>query len=369
LVWAHLGLLNAWQDLGTTSYGLLQGKADNYKTLNNIFSLRLLLSVAVAFGTILASFLFKYDFSVSLVIICFAGLFAFSALSGFYLVLNSLNKTLYKSSALSVVFNVFLIAVNISLLLWTKDIYLLLKITAFSYLGFAFVLLFLIRQTFPQLKFSLNKTILKKVIQRSAIFSLISFLASLYFKMDFIILNHFHGSKALGVYSAGYKFFEVPLLMVANYNFSSLPTFKRLYKENFELYKQKIAKDSLFLLLLATLVILGTLGVGQFVIGTIFSQKYLAAVPVLYILIFTLPFILLSSVFLNALYAQRKEKYVLALFSCVLLFNLISNYLFIPKYGYLGAAKITVLTELFGSIIFGAYLLYNLRKPHVKNRN
>ena len=60
LIWAHIGILSAWQDLGTTSVGMLQTGPHDKKKLHSLLLLRLLLGFIVSVGTIILAVIFGY---------------------------------------------------------------------------------------------------------------------------------------------------------------------------------------------------------------------------------------------------------------------------------------------------------------------
>ncbi len=362
LVWAHLGLLGAWQDLGTTSYGLLQGNTKNKLVLNNIFGLRLILSVIIFISTLVASIVINYPAEIIVIIALFFGLYLSNTVSGFLLIISSLKKELHIPAITSVVFNIFVSGANISTLLITKDIYIVLKITALCYALYGIILFFFIRKYLFDITFTFSFTQIKNIIKKSIIFSVISFFASIYFKSDFIILSKIIGNNSLAVYSAAFKFFEVPLLLVANFNLSSLPIYQELFKKERKKILSKVRKDIIFLLAISLAIVFIVWLIGPLLINTFFSNKYTNSIPLLNILIMALPFQLVSSVFIISLYANNQTKTVAFIFACLALFNVLLNILLIPSFGYYASAYLTVITELTGTLFFGYYYYKNIIK-------
>jgi len=73
---------------------------------------------------------------------------------------------------------------------------------------------------------------------------------------------------------------------------------------------------------------------------------------------FALPLILVSSVFLNAIYVLKKAKVVIAIFFFQTIINFILNVVFIPKYSYLASSYITVISEVLNvGMLFLAFRL------------
>lgn len=367
LVWAHLGLLAAWQDLGTTSFGILQESLNKkHSTLNNLFSLRIILSLAVALFTIVLALIFNYPPKVILVIIALSSIYLMNAISGFLLIISSLEKKLGLPSILSLVFDTLRVLFSLIVLFITHNIYFALYAMATVYFLYALTVYIVLKHKLPPLRWQFEAGVIKEIIKKSLLFSLISFFASMYFKADFILLGKLLGENKLAIYSAGYKFFEVALILIPSYNFASIPTFKKYYLNDLKKYKQKIVSDIVFLTIISFLIILTSFLISPIIISLFFSKKYLLSLPVINILILSLPFMLLSSVFINALYAQQKEKKVILVFAFQVIFNIALNLLYIPKYGYFASAAITLVGEILNTIIFGSYLFITIK--HARGR-
>jgi len=78
---------------------------------------------------------------------------------------------------------------------------------------------------------------------------------------------------------------------------------------------------------------------------------YQSSIAVLKIIIFSLPLILLTSVSLNGLYAIKYAQTVIFLFLFQLAYNVIMNYIFIPRFGFIAPAWITLGGETINTII------------------
>ncbi len=357
LVWAHLGIMGGWQDLGTTPYGLLQNEKINRQILNNILSLRIILAFLISIITISLAIFFAYSAEIVRTVILFSGLYLYTASVGFFLIICSIKKKLFYPSVMAIAFNTILVASNLLVLFHTHNVFTVFKITALYYLLYGLLLFFVIKRYFFNFRFRLEKKQVLKIFKNSFVFTLISFFASVQTRADYLIINKLLGPSQLALYSAAHKFYDVPLLMVANYNFSSIPILKSLYEKNRYKYRQKIRNDVWLLLSLSLVIVLATWALGGLVINTFFSDKYAQSVPVLKVIILNLPLVLVTSVFLNGLYAQNKQAKVVYFFGAVAVLNIVLNYSLIPILGIMGAATSTVFSYLALLISFSWYLL------------
>ena len=361
LVWAHLGILGGWQDLGTTPYGLLQNEKSDKRILNNILSLRIVLALVISVLTILLTMAFDYSAEIVRTVILFSGLYLYTASTGFFLIICSIKKKLRYPSILSIGFNTILVISNLIVLFKTRNVFTVFGVTAIYYLLYGVLIFWVIKKYFFDFQFRLEKSQIKLIFKNSFVFSLISFFASVQTRADYLIINKLLGPTQLALYSAAHKFYDVPLLMVANYNFSSIPVFRSLYQKSRTDYRQKISSDSRFLFLLSLIILLATWLIGGPIIKIFFSDKYLLSIPILNVIIINLPLVLLSSVFLNALYAQNKQSRIVYFFAAVAVLNVILNLILVPWLGIIGAAISTVTSYLALALSFGWYLFSLLK--------
>lgn len=365
LIWAHVGILASWQDLGTTAVGMLQANKSNSKSLHSLLVLRLLLAFLVSIGTIVLALLFKYPPVMLLIIICFTAVSFSNAMSGFFLIITSIKEQLTITSVFSMSFNALLVILSISTLVVSKSIYAMLVVTTALYGLYGFFLLLITHRFYFPLSLTWDTNEAKKLIKRSFMFSLIAFFASIPSRSDFLLLARLGGEESLAVYAAAFNFFEASLMLASSYNIASLPALTKYFGENTQKFYKKIYSDFLFLALISIAVVLVTLLIGGPIIYLFFSLKYRVAVPILNILIFSLPPILITSLFLNSLYAMGKEKYVVLFFLFQAMLHITVNILFIPRYGYYAPTVVMVVGETIQTLLVGCYLFYCIRHvPH-----
>ncbi|MFA6005198.1 MAG: oligosaccharide flippase family protein [Patescibacteria group bacterium] len=367
LIWAHVGILASWQDLGTTSVGMLQTDKNNNSSLHSLLVLRLFLALAVSLGTIILALLFRYPPTTLLIILCFSAVIFSNAVSGFFLIITSIKQRLTVTSVLSILFNFVLVAFSILTLLSTKNVYIMLFITTLIYGLYAVVLLIVTHRYFFPLSLTWNAAEVKRLIKRSFVFSLIGFFASLPSRSDFLLLAKFGGKTSLAEYAAAFNFFEASLMLVSSYNIASLPSLTKYFKEDLPMFYRKIKSDFIFLTIVSISAVSATVIVGGPLIRLFFSSKYQVAIPILNLLILALPSILFTSLWLNALYAMSKEKYIVLFFAFQAVLHVIVNTLYIPQYSYFAPTIVLVVGEVIQTLSLACYLFCNI--SHVPRRN
>ena len=202
-----------------------------------------------------------------------------------------------------------------------------------------------------------------KVGQKSLVFLAISLLASFYSKTDILLLNFLKGTKDVGLYSAGYKFLDALMFMVTAYNISAMPMFSKFAREKKKsIFLTKIKKDVILLTVLGGLAAVSIFIFSPIVLPYFMKGDYQSSIAVLRIIIFALPLILLTSVSLNSLYALGKARNVIFLFSFQLAYNVVMNYIFIPSFGFIAPAWITLGGETINTVFSFIILKYAIDK-------
>lgn len=351
LVWAHVTLLAPLVDFGTTSYGIVYLPTEKKSMFNSVFSLRLMLSLVVFTITILLAHVFRYDNAIFLYIFL-ASFVVFSNMSsGSFLIINSLREKIVISSVLSICFNVLLIAGLVLSIVVTKSLLTLFFLIFIFYNLYAVVVLGFLKRELPSLRVTWQTLQWFKIVKKSYVFVLIGFFAGIYFKIDVFLLNLLKGQTEVGIYSAGYKFFEALLFIPGSYNISSTPILARLHVQDTQGFMRKIKKDIIMLSFIGFSIAVGVLFLGPFVLPYILKNMYADSIRVAQITIFALPFMLLNSIFLNILYIYKKTHLVLGIFLVQSLINAILNYLLIPRFSFFASSYITVFSEVFNFII------------------
>jgi len=359
LVWGYVGFFAPFLDFGTTSYGLVYLPKEKNDQLNSLNSLRFYLSLIIFFLIILSTLIFHFD-NFFLLYVSLISLTVFANMwSGSYLIINSLKQKLINSSILSVIFNFFLTTVLILGIIKYKNMTYVFLTVALFYVIYALINYYLVKKQI-NLKFVFKPIDWMGIIKKSYVFVLIGFSAGLYFKQDIFLLKYFKSDTEVGIYSAGYKFFEALLFLAGGYNIVATPILSKL-TSNLIALKNKVKKDFLFLFVLSTSISLAFYLSAPLILPLLLKQNFEQSIVVAQIVIFGLPFVLLSSIYLNIIYVFGKSLKVLGIFVLQIFINLILNIIFIPKFSYIASAYITVFSEF---INFG--LAYILARKYLK---
>ena len=351
LVWAHINIFSPLADFGTTTYGIVKLPVEQNKRFNYFYSLRITSSAVALITSIGLALILKLNLFIVLLILFTSPTIIANALSGSYLIILSLKNKQYLSSIVSVLFNLTLFLVFSIVLITTKSLFYLFLSILCLYSVYALLNYFLIKKEFISLKFIYDFKIWRNIIRNSFVFVLISLLAGLYFRLDIYLLNFLKDAKAVGVYSAGYKFFEALIFISVSYTIATLPTLSKIYKSSKDVFKSKIKRD--FAIITTTGYIIAVIGyiIAPYMLPFILKNAYSSSIDVFRIVIFALPALFGTTVILNGIYILKKAYLIICVFAFQTIFNFILNVIYIPKYSFIASSYITVVGEILTTII------------------
>ena len=169
-----------------------------------------------------------------------------------------------------------------------------------------------------------------------------------YFRIDSFILTLTRSTQEVGVYGFAYKFFEFPLAIPTFFMNAAYPLLLQIIQKNNESTRGRIPaliiKSAKILFVSSLVAVLFFWFLSPFVSWV--RPEFQASVTPLRILSLGLPFFFLTSVTMWTLVAYKKQAMLLGIYGVSMLGNILANIIFIPAYGYMAAAWITVFSEL-----------------------
>ena len=179
-----------------------------------------------------------------------------------------------------------------------------------------------------------------------------------YFRIDILILSYSSSSFQVGLYGLAYQFFEAALAIPIFFSNALYPLLANLFKSNKNEYNKQIKFWSLALLLFS-IALTACLFVAAFLIPALLGSGFAASQTALRILALGMPFFFVSALFWHMLIIHDKQKTLITVYAIGAVFNVLANLVFIPKYGFLAASTITVVSEA----LITALLIIALKSP------
>jgi O-antigen/teichoic acid export membrane protein len=184
-------------------------------------------------------------------------------------------------------------------------------------------------------------------------------LSSLFFRIDILILKPFKGDAVVGYYQTAYKFIDALNFIPSNFTLAIFPALSRMATNAKEAMLRAYVLSLKILLWIALPVTVGTLFIARELILIFGGEAYLPHSQIaLQVLIWFLPFSFINSVTHYVLIALGQQRFLTKAFIIGVAFNVIANLLAIPPLSYVGAALVTIFSEMVLLIPF----YYSVRK-------
>lgn len=249
----------------------------------------------------------------------------------------------------SLVSYLFVSVYKVYLLATGKSVFWFAASYALDYLIIS-VILFIVYKKLNGQRLSFSLKLGKKMFAKSKHYILPSMMLTIVSQTDRIMIKQLVGNVENGYYSTAVTCAGITGFVFMAIIDSLRPLVFESKKENVNKYKNNIA-------LLYSLIIY--LGLAQSLILTIFSypivsilygQAYLPAAPILRIITWYITFSYMGNVRNIWMLSEGKQKYLLIVNMSGVVINISLNALLIPKFGAMGAAIASVITQFFANV-------------------
>jgi len=347
---AFVLLLGTVTDFGlnlSTTQDISENNQDTAKTINSVFTARIIANVILLALLPAILMLFPYEHTVKQAIMLTSLLFFANSL--FQILTAYFQKTLQAGKiAIAELGGRVMLFASTLLAIQFRFTFLELMLTVIAS-GFAqlWVMVHFTSKEFP-IVFSVDWTTWKRIARKTWPIALSVVFTTIYFKGDAVILSLVRPFEDVGIYGAAYKILEVlitvPILIMglilphltARYSAKDLEGFHTVIQSTW---------DALSLITIP--MVIGTVAIAHPIIQLIAGDGYEPAARVLQILIVAAGIIFLGSIFTHAIVAINKQKTMVPFYAAAAVGSIALYVLFIPMYTYYAAAAVTVLAEFF----------------------
>lgn len=204
------------------------------------------------------------------------------------------------------------------------------------------------------LRIRASYTIWWHIIQISWPIALMLILNVIYFRIDTVLLSYLRSSQEVGLYSLAYKIIENGLFFPAMIGGLLLPAMSAALARRDHSKAQELIAQCLTLSFSGACILVPLLIVfSREIIELLASQLFAPSAALLRILAIALGIMCIGNIFGFSLIALGKQKALAALYGILAVGNIIANFMYIPLFGALGAAWVTVATELSATTVAG----------------
>lgn len=189
--------------------------------------------------------------------------------------------------------------------------------------------------------------VMRRMVTESTPLMLNHLLATIFFQIDIVLIEAFHGERMVGQYGVAYKWLLALNIVPSFFTQAMLPVMSRQAREN---------RDGFRRAYLFSIKLLLTLAIPVAVIFT-FAAETLTAILggaaflpdgaiATQLMIWSIPIGWMNSLTQYALIALDMQRRITWAFIAAVGFNIVTNLIFVPEYGYQAAAITTILSEL-----------------------
>jgi O-antigen/teichoic acid export membrane protein len=202
-----------------------------------------------------------------------------------------------------------------------------------------------------------NFSLMRKMAGESWPLMLNHFLATIFFQVDIILIEAFHGSTMVGQYGVAYKWLTALNVIPSFFTMAMLPGMSRLAQQDKAALKRTymLAVKLLFMTALPLAVIFTFLA---YVLTTLLGgAEYLPDGAIAtQLMIWSIPIGWINSLTQYVLIALDIQRRITRAFIIAVTFNIVTNLLLIPTFGYRAAALTTIASELMLLVPFALLL-------------
>jgi O-antigen/teichoic acid export membrane protein len=214
-------------------------------------------------------------------------------------------------------------------------------------LGFAW---FALRRFFPPVHFrEVSRDEMKGLLRRGVHIGVASTVNMLTFRLDAVLLQILRGPIAVAMYGIAYRFFESFLFVSWSLSNVALPRIAR--SDGGRSATQPFQMALGLALIVYVPIAVGALFAADWVVVTVFSQRYASAGPAVVWLTGALVFYGIAYLARTATIALGRRSGIAQIAVAVLVINLGLNIVLIPEYGFMAAAAVTFVTEVVDAIL------------------
>jgi O-antigen/teichoic acid export membrane protein len=171
-------------------------------------------------------------------------------------------------------------------------------------------------------------------------------LATLFFRIDVLILQPTWGDRAVGFYGAAYKYIDGINIIPSYFTLAIFPLMSRYAQTARDSLARAYILSLRLLLMIALPVAVGTPFIARELILVLGGGQYLPdSMIALQLLIWFLPFSFINQVTQYVLIAIDQQRFLTKAFLIGVAFNVTVNLLLIPRFGYRAAAITTIFSE------------------------
>ncbi|HEV3479802.1 MAG TPA: flippase [Gaiellaceae bacterium] len=306
---------------------------------------RLAASAAVVLAVLAIAPFLPYEHHVRVgLVIASLGVSLFSA-GSFAMPFFQVNLRLDFIALLDVLVAVLMVGLVAAVALFDLGFYALVGVHAGVGLANAVAAVWLVRRFWrPSLRFDLG--LARRLVADGLPLAAVIVLGLLHFRLDAVLLSLLRPAEDVGVYTVAYRFLEQSLVLPGVFMAAVFPLLAAAVRGGDA--ADVVRKAFSFLLLMGVPLALALVVLAEPLVALVAGEGFEAAAVPLRILAPALVFTFVNAVFAAVLIALNRQRALILVSLAGLALNVLVNLYAIPRFGYVGAAVTTVISEGIG---------------------
>lgn len=310
----------------------------------NVFTIRLISALTFTALALITTFLTNYPREIKLGILI-ASLFpVFNLLASVYDMLFQYKLEMQKVVGAEVIAKILAVTAVAVVAKFELGYYLIVATVPFA-VAAAFALKALISRKELPFRLAWDKHILMDIVRMALPVGLFYIFNNLYFRINILILFYFKGPVDVGIYFVANRVLETTLFGGLFLSASLKPLLSSSIFSDRPRAEKAVSHAVNFLVFMSLSITIMCVAFSREIILFLSNDQYLGAAPALVILGFASILMYVGSVIIEIFIALDMRRELIGVSLLVLAFNVALNILLIPRYSFIGAAYVTLLSE------------------------
>ncbi len=202
-----------------------------------------------------------------------------------------------------------------------------------------------------------------QMIRSGLPFGIISLMLQIAASIDTVMLSRLRTDAEVGWYNVAYGLIFSLMFLVRGFKTAIVPSLTRAFVEEPREVERWYYRSVRYIVLIALPLAAGGMVTAFPLIRLLYGQQFDPAALGLQILIWDLPFLMFASLCGNMTTVIGEERAAARIYTINTVANVVLNALAIPLYGLIGAAFVTVITDLISALQFHFLLRRKLHLP------
>lgn len=191
------------------------------------------------------------------------------------------------------------------------------------------------------------------LIRASLPFGIITFTLGLSYKFDSVLLNVTRSDAETGYYNAAYNLVFSAAIISNVFNTALFPSLARRAKETAEPLTNVYGRSLRYLMMIGLPIAVVLSVLADKILPLLYTDAYFPAVEALRVVIWAVPLMFLSELLGYVAVVQNRERAVARSIFISTSINIGMNLILVPRFGFVAAAAMTLVTE---AVLAGQYL-------------